>query len=292
MKFWENLRQNPLKLGLILACAIIWVALGTVAVIAFTRPTAEPKTPPVIPAPIAPIISNISVADIKETTATISWTTDVPTTGEVQYWTTAGTENITLKADGLAASHSIPLKDLKMETAYSFRIKARSAAGNESSAALQGTFSTNALVIPVAPEVGYKAPDFLLQDTGGKSQKLSNYAGKWLMLTFWETTCPACRAEMPDLQNFHQNMAAGRINLVAINVKETNDVLLLSFINQRGLTFPVLLDRDGAILDLYKVELYPTAFFIDPRGVIRKVIAKRFESAEEIAITVNALIGN
>src|SRR5699024_1179865 len=54
-------------------------------------------------------------------------------------------------------------------------------------------------------EKGDMAPDFELETMDGETVKLSDFRGEKVMLNFWATWCPPCRAEMPDIQKFHEN---------------------------------------------------------------------------------------
>src|SRR5690625_6514126 len=54
-------------------------------------------------------------------------------------------------------------------------------------------------------EAGDIAPDFELETLEGETVKLSDYRGERIMLNFWATWCPPCRAEMPDMQKFHED---------------------------------------------------------------------------------------
>ena len=52
---------------------------------------------------------------------------------------------------------------------------------------------------------GNPAPDFQLTTLEGEKVKLSDYKGKKVILNFWATWCPPCKAEMPHMQNFYEN---------------------------------------------------------------------------------------
>jgi thiol-disulfide isomerase/thioredoxin len=56
--------------------------------------------------------------------------------------------------------------------------------------------------LPVGPEVGQRAPDFQLSDLDGNIHRLSDLRGQRVLLNFWATWCPPCRAEMPAIQEF------------------------------------------------------------------------------------------
>src|SRR5690625_5188421 len=74
----------------------------------------------------------------------------------------------------------------------------------------------------VGLEKGNLAPDFELETIEGETVKLSDYRGEKVMLNFWATWCPPCRAEMPDMQKFHENHDEGVI--LAVNLTETEKI--------------------------------------------------------------------
>ncbi|WP_442598286.1 peroxiredoxin family protein [Neobacillus sp. D3-1R] len=121
---------------------------------------------------------------------------------------------------------------------------------------------------------GNKAPDFQLQTLDGKEMKLSDMAGKKVILNFWATWCPPCKAEMPHMQEFYSEQKDNGIEIVAVNLTtaEKNQDDIGKFIKDYGLTFPVLLDSPGEVGQTYQAFTIPTSYIIDSNGIIRKKI--------------------
>ena len=115
--------------------------------------------------------------------------------------------------------------------------------------------------------VGSVAPDFSLAQLGGKPLKLSDLKGKPVVVNFWATWCPPCKEEMPLLQRYSSQFGEQMI-LLGVDYAEQEPVVQ-DFVDQMGITFPILLDSDGAVSNLYYVRNYPTTFFIDAEGVVR-----------------------
>lgn len=114
--------------------------------------------------------------------------------------------------------------------------------------------------------VGEKAPDFELKTLDGKTVKLSDYRGKKVILNFWATWCPPCKAEMPDIQKYY-NEADDNVEILAVNIDPQYDVK--KFVRDANVTFPVLLDSKDEVNTLYKILTIPTTYFIDGEGIIR-----------------------
>jgi cytochrome c biogenesis protein CcmG, thiol:disulfide interchange protein DsbE len=118
--------------------------------------------------------------------------------------------------------------------------------------------------------IGNAAPDFELKTLDGKSIRLSELQGKKVILNFWATWCPPCRAEMPEMQNFYENHNKD-VEILAVNLTSQDSRDKVGpFIKEYGLTFPVVLDDEGEVLSMYEIEPIPTSYIIDSEGIIRQ----------------------
>jgi cytochrome c biogenesis protein CcmG/thiol:disulfide interchange protein DsbE len=122
--------------------------------------------------------------------------------------------------------------------------------------------------LPPAPAVGHPAPDFVLSTLNGDDFKLSALRGRPVVLNFWATWCPPCRAELPDLKSAYQRYG-GQVAIVGVNQVEPA-ATVAQFAKEFGLTFPVPLDQRGDVSRTYGVRSLPTTFFIDRNGIIRQ----------------------
>lgn len=120
---------------------------------------------------------------------------------------------------------------------------------------------------PYAFTAGALAPDFAAPTLDGGSIKLSDLRGHPVMVNFWATWCPPCRSEMPDMENVYAEQKANGVVILAVNVQEANQPVG-KFVDQFGLTFPILMDVKGEITELYRVDSLPTSYFIDKEGRI------------------------
>jgi cytochrome c biogenesis protein CcmG, thiol:disulfide interchange protein DsbE len=122
---------------------------------------------------------------------------------------------------------------------------------------------------PPSPQPGYSAPDFTLNSIDGAPVTLSDLRGKVVVLNFWATWCPPCRAEIPALEDLSRKYD-GKAVVLAVNVQE-DPAVVLGFVREYGMTYPVVLDPRAEIARAYQVIAFPTTFFIDARGVIVEV---------------------
>lgn len=117
--------------------------------------------------------------------------------------------------------------------------------------------------------------DFTLTDQYGNTHKLSDYKGKTVVLNFWATWCPPCKAEMPDIQEVHESYTESPDDSVVIlgiaapeYGREQDEEGIKSFLEDNGYTYPVLMDPGGKIFESYGVYSYPTTFFINSDGKV------------------------
>ncbi|WP_019376326.1 TlpA disulfide reductase family protein [Virgibacillus halodenitrificans] len=120
----------------------------------------------------------------------------------------------------------------------------------------------------VGLEVGNIAPDFELNTLNGEVVKLSDFRGQRVMLNFWATWCPPCRAEMPDMEKFHKNKD---VKILAVNLTETESSrqAIEDFIKEFGVSFTVPLDEKTNVADQYQIQPIPTSYMIDSNGRIQ-----------------------
>lgn len=130
----------------------------------------------------------------------------------------------------------------------------------------------NYVDVVVGTKKGNKAADFELLNLNGQSVNLSDFAGKKVILNFWATWCPPCRAEMPHMEKFYKDHGED-VEILAVNLtnteKKESDVR--TFVEDFGLSFTIVLDTEGNVTDLYKVFAYPTTYIIDTQGIIQEI---------------------
>jgi len=126
---------------------------------------------------------------------------------------------------------------------------------------------------PPSPREGFSAPDFTLDLLGGGQVRLADLRGKVVMVNFWATWCPPCRAEMPAIEKIYRAYKDLGLEVLAVNTTDQDsESAAADFIEEFGLTFPVPLDRTGAVSASYILRGLPSTYFIDRKGVIRAVV--------------------
>lgn len=121
---------------------------------------------------------------------------------------------------------------------------------------------------PTRPYPNHHAPDFTLTDLEGQQVQLSSLKGKKVVLNFWASWCPPCKAEMPDLVEMSKKYQ-GQVEFYGVNLT-TQDTAekAKGFVEEYGIEFPTLLDERGEVGGRYGVVSIPTSFTIDEDGVV------------------------
>ena len=119
--------------------------------------------------------------------------------------------------------------------------------------------------------IGEAAPNFQYHDLNGNHGNLRELKDKVVLLRFWADWCPYCKFEMPRINAFYRRLRNKDFEVIAVNVGQTAEVVE-SFAAQMSLIYPMILDPEGKLARLYGVKFIPTNFFIDRKGIIRKVL--------------------
>ena len=123
-----------------------------------------------------------------------------------------------------------------------------------------------------SPREGFPAPDFTLDTLDGSQMTLSDFRGKVVMVNLWASWCPLCRAEMPAIEQIYQENKDQGFEVLAVNTTyQDSESAAAQFVQEFGLTFPILLDRNGTVSKRYQLQALPTTYFIDRQGIIRTV---------------------
>jgi thiol-disulfide isomerase/thioredoxin len=109
------------------------------------------------------------------------------------------------------------------------------------------------------------AIDFTLKDLEGNDVSLSDFQGKIVLLNFWATWCVFCDIEMPDLERLYTENED--IVVLGVNVGEDID-LVKDYVDEKNLSFPIVLDETTEIASDYLISGLPTTYFIDENGMV------------------------
>ncbi|MGU3470548.1 TlpA family protein disulfide reductase [Paenibacillus sp. D51F] len=118
------------------------------------------------------------------------------------------------------------------------------------------------------PKAGYEAPAFTLPGLDERPYSVGGPREKPVLINFWASWCGPCDIEAPDLQALYEKYG-DRIDFYGINATSYDrERDARKFVDEKKLTFPIPMDREGEVAKLYKVNNFPTSLLIGPDGKV------------------------
>ncbi|MBB3054329.1 TlpA disulfide reductase family protein [Mucilaginibacter gotjawali] len=127
--------------------------------------------------------------------------------------------------------------------------------------------------------VGHKAPDFTISSIDGKTVKLSDYKGKYVMVDFWASWCVPCRQENPNVLKQYNTFHSKGFNVLGVSL-DKDKAAWQKAVNDDKLAWTQTSDLQsfqGTVEQLYHIEAIPSNFIIDPQG---NIAAKNIRGAD------------
>ena len=142
----------------------------------------------------------------------------------------------------------------------------------------------------LSPYQGEPVPPSLeLEDLAGRKKTLADYAGRVVLVNFWASWCPPCVHELPSMERLATRLGGESFVILGVNMAERPEAVR-AFLDtlhdtNTAVSFPILLDRDGAALKRWQVFAFPTSFVIDKQGRIRYALfgATEWDDASVLA---------
>ena len=119
-------------------------------------------------------------------------------------------------------------------------------------------------------------PDFVVTTINGEELALADLRGNIVVVDFWSSWCPPCRAEAPVLVSAYDTWAGLGVEFVGVSIWDSQ-AAVESFVESRGIRYPVAID-DGSLTVEFGVQGIPEKFFLNRQGeIVRKVIGPNTE---------------
>ncbi len=248
--------------------------------------TAQPTATTSTPGDARIIISNAEVTDIGATYITVKWETNIACMGEAHAIYTDRELTISSFPSGESTlKHEAEIAGIASSSSYKIEIVCKDSRGNKEVMRLDKVFQTPAIRTAMDLDIGDSAPDFALADTAGKIATLSEYKGKWVVIVFWDLSCKSCKEELPYINSYFNSMSNPNLALLTISYKGQT-AMIESYLKSQKLSFPALIDSDGAICNKYTIAAYPTTILVNPEGKISRIKQEAFKTNHEVAAFV------
>ena len=132
--------------------------------------------------------------------------------------------------------------------------------------------SESTVDIPIGTSIGELAPNITGTTLDGETLSLSELRGELVLVNVFASWCGPCRAETPHLVEVFNEVNNEGIEFVGLNLSESSDAVSI-FKDEFDINFPLLLNEDGRLTEVYQPIGLPTSWFIDADGVVRYVFA-------------------
>ena len=118
---------------------------------------------------------------------------------------------------------------------------------------------------------GKEAPEFAASDLTGSQLSLADHKGKIVLLDFWTTWCPPCRADAPALDKLHYKYGAKDLAIIGVSVSEER-AIVEKFLKDHPHSFPVVLTSENDMPRAYQIGVFPTYIVIDRDGTVTSAV--------------------
>ncbi|NJD09132.1 MAG: TlpA family protein disulfide reductase, partial [Gemmatimonadetes bacterium] len=129
------------------------------------------------------------------------------------------------------------------------------------------------------PLEGQPAPDLATKTLAGEKVALSDLRGKVVLVNFWATWCPPCRAEMPGFERVWKDKRDAGFVVMGLSADETGSRGVAKFLRDQGITYPVGMASAAAKAAYGGVNGLPMSFLVDRQGVVQRVITGLYDES-------------
>ncbi len=134
-----------------------------------------------------------------------------------------------------------------------------------------------------------RAPDFTLNNLEGKTVRLADFKGKVIILDFWATWCPPCRAEIPNFNKMHRLYSEKGLAIVGISLDEGGKNTVQPFVEEFKVSYTIVLGDDTVVENFGGIRGIPTTFVINRKGeIVKKLVG--FHGQEEFESLIKPLL--
>ncbi|MDD5312860.1 MAG: trypsin-like peptidase domain-containing protein [Dehalococcoidia bacterium] len=225
------------------------------------------KPPQAAPLP-APQIVDFSILDLSSSDVTVRCITDQPTTLQIQYGTDKADKPFNKSDTKLAVEHSMRLEKLQLDTTYYIDFTMTNSQG-KTSHQLNLPFITPPLA-PSCSGMGCEAPSFNLKTLDNLPFTSNDIIGKKAVITFTSITCSICAGQVKYFNEVYKDPKYKDVIMMTVASGDKKEDIL-RWMKLYGVQTPVYQDESSDMVNAFKPPMKPSAYFIDPGGIIKYV---------------------
>lgn len=136
---------------------------------------------------------------------------------------------------------------------------------------------------------GTAAPAVTLDMLDGNALPLHQLKGQVVLVNFWATWCPPCRAELPGLESVYEAKHADGFTIVGVSMDQVSRAQVASFLQQHGIQYPIAMATPDVVAAFGGVNSFPTSFLLDAQGRVRYTVHGMF-ATPTLRAAVNRLL--
>ena len=114
--------------------------------------------------------------------------------------------------------------------------------------------------------LGASAQEFMLEDIQGKTHRLADYRGKWVLVNFWATWCAPCLDEIPELISLHDAHQNKDLLVIGIAMDSGSRKKVADFVVAHGMSYPVVMGDRKITAQIGAVDVLPVSYLYNPKG--------------------------
>jgi thiol-disulfide isomerase/thioredoxin len=119
--------------------------------------------------------------------------------------------------------------------------------------------------------MAHAVDEFVLKDMSGAEHRLSQYAGKWVIINYWATWCPPCLEEIPEFVALYDERKNKDVMVIGVVFDYSSIKTVSDYVDDMLISYSIVLGNDDIVKQIGSADLLPTTYFFNPKGVLVKV---------------------